>query len=58
MSLKSPLTNRWNGNNEEVPYLILPIHEKQWLDLTTNLISKEWTQGNWFAHHQPVFDYS
>ena len=52
--LKSPLTNRWNGNNEEVPYLILPIHEKQWLDLTTNLISKEWTQGNWFAHHQPV----
>lgn len=52
--LKVPLGHEWN-NDAHIPWLLLPIHEKEWLNLTTKLTQKSWTDGKWFAHHQPLF---
>jgi len=65
--LKVPLEqNRWlrhttewnddkNQKKQEIPWILLPLHQKEWLDLTTELTGRSWTIGKWFAHHQPVF---
>lgn len=50
--LKVPLEHEWN-NDTKIPWLLLPLHEKEWLHLTTTLIQRPWTVGKWFAHHQP-----
>jgi len=50
--LKVPL----EGNNpNNIPWILLPTHTDEWLELTEDLCDRSWTEGKWFAHHQPAW---
>ena len=54
----SVIQSRWNhilkaSNDGSFLHLVLPDHTQDWISKTEMLVKKNWTQGKYFATHQP-----
>ena len=54
----SVIKSRWNhilkaSDDGSFLHLVLPEHTQEWIKKTEVLVKKDWTQGKYFATHQP-----